>query len=92
MRKSTGNSDGEKLINVKDLSFNFNLREPKGNRATNVYAVIRVCHIQLKLPTKCKVNCWQWDKKKQMPMMYGNMTETDYRNNLIVFSTLSQIT
>ena len=71
MRKATGISDGEQLINVNNLSFNFNLREPKGNKATNVYAIIRLGRIQLKLPTMCKVNSWQWDKKKQMPIFEG---------------------
>ena len=73
------------------VSLNFNLREPKGNKATNVYAVIRLGSIQLKLPTKCKVNSWQWDKKKQMPIVVGDITETDYFNNLKVYSTLSQV-
>lgn len=91
MRKATGISDGEPLINVNNLSFNFNLREPKGNKATNVYAIIRLGRIQLKLPTMCKVNSWQWDKKKQMPIVVGNITETDYSNNLKVFRILSQV-
>lgn len=91
MRKATGISVTKRLINVNTVSLNFNLREPKGNKATNVYAVIRVGSIQLKLPTKCKVNSWQWDKKKQMPIVVGNITETDYCNNLKVFSTLSQV-
>ena len=91
MRKTTGISVTKQLINVNAVSLNFNLREPKGNKATNVYAVIRLGSIQLKLPTKCKVNSWQWDKKKQMPIVVGDITETDYFNNLKVYSTLSLV-
>ena len=42
MRKTTGISVTKQLINVNAVSLNFNLREPKGNKATNVYAVIRL--------------------------------------------------
>jgi hypothetical protein len=77
MRKTTGISVTKQLINVNAVSLNFNLREPKGNKATNVYAVIRLGSIQLKLPTKCKVNSWQWDKKKQMPIVVGDITEVN---------------
>lgn len=91
MRKTAGISVTEQLNNVNNVSLNFNLREPKGNKATNVYAVIRLGSIQLKLPTKCKVNSWQWDKKKQLPIIIGNITVTDYRNNLKVFTILSKI-
>ena len=91
MRKTTGISATKQLINVNAVSLNFNLREPKGNKATNVYAVIRLGSIQLKLPTKCKVNSWQWDKKKQMSIVVGDITETDYFNNLKVYSTLSLV-
>ena len=91
MRKTAGISVTEQLNNVNNVSLNFNLREPKGNKATNVYAIIRLGKNQLKLPTKCKVNSWQWDKKKQLPIIIGNITVTDYRNNLKVFTILSKI-
>ena len=42
MRKTTVISVTKQLINVNAVSLNFNLREPKGNKATNVYAVIRL--------------------------------------------------
>ena len=84
-------SVSEQLINVNNLSLNYNLREPNGNRATNVYAVLRIGHIQLKLSTMCKVNSWQWDKKKQIPLISGNITKTDYTNNLKIISLLSKI-
>lgn len=82
---------GELLINVNDISMSFNLRKPNGNRATNVYAILRIGHVQLKLPTRCKVNSWQWDKKLQMPIVTGNITEADCCNNLRVYRILSKI-
>ena len=91
MRESTILPTLEQLINVNGLSLNFNLREPKGNKATNVYAILRVGQVQLKISTMCKVNSWQWDKKKQLPLINGNITKRDLHNNLRVFSLLSRI-
>ncbi len=91
MSNSSSITAKELLINVNSISMAYNLREPKGNRATNVYLILRIGHIQLKLSTKCKVNSWQWDKKKQMPIITGNITNADYCNNLRVYSILSKI-
>lgn len=41
MREPTILPTLEQLINVNGLSLNFNLREPKGNKATNVYAICK---------------------------------------------------
>ena len=67
----------EKLISVKELSLNFNLREPKGNKLTNVYCVVKCGNRQFKFSTRCKVNSWQWNKKQQMPTISPNMSEED---------------
>ena len=64
----------EKLISVKKLSLNFNLREPKGNKLTNVYCVVKCGNRQFKFSTRCKVNSWQWNKKQQMPTISPNMS------------------
>ena len=79
------------LINVNSISLNFNLREPKCNKTTNVYAVVRIGNSQFKYPTGCMINSWQWNKKKQIPVLEGNMTTVDYSNSLRVFWILSQI-
>ena len=81
----------EKLISVNEMSLNFNLRQPKGNKSTNVYAVVKCGSTQIKFPTGCKVNTWQWDKRKQTPTINGCMTDGDRGNNQTVMSVLAQI-
>ena len=39
---------------LKELTLNFNLRKPTSKRPTNVYAVVKVCGKQLKIPTTAK--------------------------------------
>lgn len=79
------------LRNINKVSLNFNLREPKGNKATIVYAVVKIERIQFKFSTGCKVNCWEWDKRRQMPIVNNCMTEESIANNLKVIRTLSLI-
>jgi len=81
----------EKLISVNELSLNFNLREPKGNKCTNVYAVVRCGSVQLKFAIGCKVNSWLWNGKKQMPTISNSMTNEDREHNTIVMSVISAI-
>ena len=80
------------LMNVKNtLSLNFNLREPRANKATNVYAVININNRQVKMSIGLKINPWNWDKKHQCPKVNANMTEQDRSNALIVFNQLNAI-
>lgn len=81
----------EKLISVNELSLNFNLREPKGNKSTNVYAVVKCGKVQLKFAIGCKVNCWQWNKKQQTPIISQQMTDEERDNNTKVLSVISAI-
>jgi len=81
----------EKLINVNQMSLNFNLREPKGNKPTNIYCVVKCGSAQLKFSTGCKVNSWQWSKKQQMPTIAPNMSDEDRANNANVISVISSI-
>ncbi|MCH5309834.1 MAG: hypothetical protein J1E58_08210 [Prevotella sp.] len=81
----------EKLINAKRMSLNFNLREPRGNKCTNVYAVIKVEDKQLKLSTGCKINSWQWDRKRQTPIITPEMTDEDRMNALRLMDVICQI-
>lgn len=69
------------LTNVNGaFTLNFNLREPKANKKTNIYAVIKINGEQIKKPIDCKINPWNWDKKKQSPKFTKNMTEADTEN------------
>ena len=81
----------EKLINTNDVSLNFNLRQPKGNKCTNVYCVLKVGNRQHKIAISCKVNSWQWNKRQQMPIVCANMTADDMANNIKVANVINQI-
>lgn len=81
----------ERLISVKQMSLNFNLREPKGNKPTNVYCVVKCGNRQFKFSTRCKVNSWQWNKKQQMPTITPNMSEEDRTNNMHLINVISSI-
>lgn len=76
-------------ISVSQMSLNFNLREPKGNKCTNVYAVVKVGKAQLKFSIGCKVNCWQWDRKKQCPIVTDKMSAEDVTNNMRVMGVIN---
>ena len=56
---------------LNSISLNFNLREPRANRATQLYAVVRVDCKQAKIPLQCKIEPWLWDKKRQQPILVG---------------------
>ena len=81
----------EKLISVKQVSLNFNLREPKGNKPTIVYCVIKYGIRQFKISTKLKVNSWQWNKKQQIPIITPNMSDEDRNNNMHLLKVISSI-
>lgn len=81
----------EKLTNVNVVTLNFNLREPKGNKCTNVYAVLKTDGKQYKFAIGCKVNSYQWDKKRQVPTIANNMIAEDRENNIRVFEIINQI-
>lgn len=79
----------ERLNNVNEVfTLNFNLRQPKGNKKTNVYAVIKINGRQIKTPIDCKINPWNWDKQKQIPKFSYNMTEEDRENAQHVFNVI----
>ena len=65
---------------AKEMTLNFNLRKPTSKRPTNVYAVVKACGKQIKIPTTAKINAYLWDSKKQVPMLLDSMSEVE-RNN-----------
>lgn len=81
----------EKLITINDVSLNFNLRQPRGNKCTNVYCVLKVGNRQYKIAIGCKVNSWQWNKRQQMPVVSANMIADDMANNIKVANIINQI-
>lgn len=76
---------------VNGVSLNFNLREPRGNKLTNVYAVVRIGDRQIKLPIGCRINSWQWDRHRQLPAFNTNMTEADFENATKVFQKINDV-
>jgi hypothetical protein len=62
---------------LKEMTLNFNLRKPTSKRPTNVYAVVKVCGKQMKIPTTAKINAYLWDSKKQIPMLLDCMSDVD---------------
>ena len=81
----------EKLISVKQLSLNFNLREPRGNKLTNVYCVVKCGTKQFKFSTGYKVNSWLWNRKQQIPIITSNMPDEDRNNNIHLINVISSI-
>lgn len=66
-------------------SLNFNLREPRAKKATQLYAVIRVDGKQYKIPLQCKIQPWLWNSRKQIPISNGDT------NALHIFNIISHL-
>lgn len=73
---------------VKGLTLNFNLRKPSSKKPTNVYAVVKVCGKQIKIPTTAKINAYLWNSKKQVPMMFDSMSDAERDNAKQVLSII----
>ena len=73
---------------LKELTLNFNLRKPTSKKPTNVYAVVKVCGKQIKIPTTAKINAYLWDSKKQVPMLLDGMSEVERDNAKQVLSII----
>ena len=61
---------------------NFNLRQPKSERPTNIYLIVRINQKQAKLSTGVKVYPEHWNIKKQEAYISCRLTESD--NNVAV--------
>jgi len=80
------------LINSNAVTLNFNLREPKKvSGETNLYAVVKMNSKQLKISLNCKVNAWQWNAKKQMPIVNANMTQKDIDNAMAINEKINDV-
>ena len=69
----------------------FNLRNPKINKPTNIYFVVRVDNIQKKYATGVKIYPSQWSFAKQEAILSHRLTELDYRNNTVVNNRLNEL-
>ncbi len=80
------------LINSNSVSLNFNLRQPKKvNGSTNIYAVVKVEGKQLKISLGCKVNAWQWNSRKQVPIIKEGMTDKEIENALAINEIINDV-
>lgn len=70
---------------------NFNLRQPKSRKPTNIYLVVRINQKQAKLSTGLKVYPEQWNLKKQEAFISCRLTESDNMNNIIANKKIIEI-
>lgn len=73
-----------KQIFLNEITLNFNLREPHGNKPTCIYLVIRILGKQIKMAACVKVYPQLWDRKKQEAIIGFNLSKLDILNNNIV--------
>ncbi|WP_270602919.1 site-specific integrase [Bacteroides thetaiotaomicron] len=70
---------------------NFNLRQPKSERPTNIYLIVRINQKQAKLSTGVKVYPEHWNIKKQEAYISCRLTESDNINNTIANKKLLEL-
>lgn len=70
---------------------NFNLCEPKAQKATIIYAVVFFKGRQYKVNTGVKVCPSQWNKQKQLAVVCNCLSKLDNTNNIIANEKISQI-
>ena len=75
----------------RELHGTFNLREPKGNKPTTIYFVVRLNGKQYKLTTGVKVYPSMWSKETQTAIVSNQQTKQDNHNNKIVNEKLCEI-
>ena len=80
--------DGQ--IFFDEVKANFNLRQPKREKPTNIYLVVRINNKQLKLATGVKVYPEHWNVKKQEAYISVRLSELDNINNTIVNEKLAE--
>ena len=78
-------------IFINEVRCNFNLREPKVDKLTNIYLVASINNKQVKLATGVKVYPSQWNAKKQEAYVSVRLTELDNTNNTIANDKLNEL-
>ena len=75
---------------IQELTLNFNLRQPKSDKPTSIFAVVYIKGKQYRFSTGVKVYPHQWNKKKQEAYISLQLTELDNYNNGICNETLTK--
>lgn len=68
---------------ANEISLHFNLRSPKSDKPTPIYAVVRINATQIKIPTNVRVYPSYWDKKKEQALVSALLSYSDNKNNRI---------
>lgn len=79
---------------LNNLTFNLNLREPRAQKATPLYLVVKLGDKQIKMPIGIKVlPCW-WSKKKQQLNVSPQLNEVEREKllqyNAVIFDLKAQ--
>lgn len=79
---------------LNKLTFNFNLRQPRGVKATPLYLVVKCDGKQLKIATGLKVLPFSWNKKKQQVEVSPQLNEMErgkiMQYNAVIFDLKAQ--
>lgn len=78
----------QKQFFVNAISCHFNLRNPKIDKPTPIYMVVRLQGKQYKYSLGVKIIPSQWDKKKERPFISPYLTKLDNKNNQIAFNKI----
>lgn len=78
-------------IFINQMQCNFNLRQPKANKPTNIYLVVYLNNKQVKLSTGVKVYPEQWNIRKQQAYVNARLSKLDNNNNTIANDRLSEL-
>lgn len=76
-------------INGLKLSLNFNLRNKKSSKTTQIYAIVKLNDKQVKLSFGLKVYPYQWDALRQECKVMPNVIESErancLKNNILLY-------
>ena len=78
-------------IFINQMQCNFNLRQPKANKPTNIYLVVYLNNKQVKLSTGVKVYPEHWNIRKQQAYVNARLSKLDNNNNTIAYDRLSEL-
>ena len=78
-------------IFINQMQCNFNLRQPKANKPTNIYWVVYLNNKQVKLSTGVKVYPEHWNIRKQQAYVNARLSKLDNNNNTIANDRLSEL-
>lgn len=81
----------EKQTFINEMTCNFNLREPKAKKPTNIYFIVCIEGKQIKFSTGVKIYPEQWNKKKQEAFISYRLSELDNQNNTIVNAKITSM-